>query len=213
MKRKFDKGGSVMDKPSRDMRDPAYRKELEKKQALQESPLSPEDLVIGPAKRVYEVGRLAYGAQKASKAVPEIGSNVSRMVSSSKDDLAKRLGLGAERDTAKAAKELKDFKAASTEAQAENIQKLGDIRFKGKLERQQRSRQRQAASGREELGLAGKYQIAPLSYGTIGNAAMEAEDKASGALQRVKEGMKKGGKVKSASARADGIAIRGKTRA
>jgi hypothetical protein len=32
-------------------------------------------------------------------------------------------------------------------------------------------------------------------------------------MQRETRGMKKGGKVKSASARADGIAIRGKTRA
>lgn len=33
--RKFREGGSVMDAPSRDMRDPAYRKQLEKEQALE----------------------------------------------------------------------------------------------------------------------------------------------------------------------------------
>ena len=44
---KFDGGGSVMDRPSRDMRDPAYRRELERKQALETS--APEFAVVGPA--------------------------------------------------------------------------------------------------------------------------------------------------------------------
>jgi len=198
-----------MDKPSQDMRNPAYRKELEKKQALQEPPLSPEDLVIGPAKKVYEVGKLAYAARKGLKEAPEIGANVSRMVGSSRDDLTKRLGLGAKKDSTKLAEEVKELKKARTEALAENIQKTGEARFKGKLEKQQRTRRQQSASGREELTNAARYQIAPMSYGTVGNLAMEAEDRASGALQRKKAG----GKVKSASARADGIAIRGKTRA
>ena len=201
-----------MDKPDQDMRNPAYRKSLEQKQALEESPLSPEDLVVGPAKRVYEAGKLLYGARRAVKSAPDIGTNVSRMVGSSKDDLAKKLGLGAKETPELAEKRRKEFKAARTERLAEQIEKEGEARFKGKLEQQARTRQQQKAAGREGLEVAGKYNIVPMSYGTLGNIAMEAEDKASGAVQRAMERKKAGGVIKSASKRADGIAQRGKTK-
>jgi len=201
-----------MDKPNQDMRDPAYRKSLERKQALEESPLSPEDLVVGPVKRVYEAGKLLYGARRAVKSAPDIGTSVSRMVGSSKDDLAKKLGLGAKETPELAEKRRKEFKAARTEHLADQVEKEGEARFKGKLERQARTRQQQKAAGREGLEAAGKYNIVPMSYGTLGNIAMEAEDKASGALQRAREGKKAGGVIKSASKRGDGIAQRGKTK-
>jgi hypothetical protein len=46
-RRKFRKGGSVMDTPSRDMRNPAYRKQLEKEQALETSTEDIEFLLGG----------------------------------------------------------------------------------------------------------------------------------------------------------------------
>lgn len=50
--RKFREGGSVMDSPSYDMRDPAYRKQLEKKQALETSTEDLELLLgVGAAKK------------------------------------------------------------------------------------------------------------------------------------------------------------------
>lgn len=55
MKRKakrYDEGGSVMDMPVQDMRDPAYRKSLERSQALETSPVGPEDLVGIPLRAV-----------------------------------------------------------------------------------------------------------------------------------------------------------------
>ena len=74
-------------------------------------------------------------------------------------------------------------------------------------------------SGKGGMGKAmrqGFGGIAPMMIARSGYKDEEEERRAqeqAAAEQAAAQGMKKGGKVKSASARADGIAIRGKTRA
>lgn len=208
-----------MDKPDQDMRNPAYRKSLERKQALEEPPLSPEDLVVGPVKRMYDAGRLLYRARGAIKSAPEIGTNVSHMVRSSKDDLAKKLGLGAKETPELAEKRRKEFKAARTEHLADQVEKEGMDAFRKKYEKTLRDayrdkmrRQETQALGAETIKDSIKNTVIQRSAGTLGGAAMEAEDKASGAVQRAMERKKAGGVIKSASKRGDGIAQRGKTK-
>jgi hypothetical protein len=74
-------------------------------------------------------------------------------------------------------------------------------------------------SGKGGMGKAmrqGFGGLAPMMIARSGYKDEEEERRAqeqAAAEQAAAQGMKKGGKVKSASARADGIAIRGKTRA
>ena len=74
-------------------------------------------------------------------------------------------------------------------------------------------------SGKGGMGKAmrqGFGGIAPMMIARSGYKDEEEERRAqeqAAAEQAAAQGMKKGGKVKSASARADGCAIRGKTRA
>ena len=74
-------------------------------------------------------------------------------------------------------------------------------------------------SGKGGMGKAmrqGFGGIAPMMIARSGYDKAEEERQAqeqAAAEQAAAQGMKKGGKVKSASARADGCAIRGKTRA
>jgi hypothetical protein len=59
-RKKFDGGGSVMDEPTKDMRDPAYRKQLEHEQALEASPIGVEDLIgLGLGKRALSAAEMA----------------------------------------------------------------------------------------------------------------------------------------------------------
>jgi hypothetical protein len=57
-------------------------------------------------------------------------------------------------------------------------------------------------------------KVLPTSLGgTLDESTLNDEQKKLLAQQKMQKGMKKGGKVKSASARADGCCVRGKTRA
>jgi hypothetical protein len=227
---------SVMDMPKKDMRDPQYRKELEQKQALKEPDLSPEDIVIGPAKKAGAAIKAFSNARKAGRATPEIGSNVSRMVDNSPKFDPKYEGFGSTEEwmrygermsPANLAKEKAAFekkmarhKKLETQYAANDVEREGNASFRNRVAQQQQKemqeemqKRKQAASGRGRLKRFSRDQIAPSNYGAAGNLAMEAEDQASGLLNKPETGYKKGGKVRSASARADGIAIRGKTRA
>jgi hypothetical protein len=72
-------GGSVMDKPQQDMRDPAYRRQLEREQALETS--APEFMLIGPAKAAglaaKTMGRAATPAKSVTDNI-QIGQYVKR---------------------------------------------------------------------------------------------------------------------------------------
>lgn len=192
---------SVMDIPKKDMRDPAYRKELERKQALKEPDISPEDIVIGPAKKAVAAFKAYSNAKKVGRVAPEIGSNVSRMVKDENPWDAIR-------------------KKADVDRASDIVEREGKESFKDRVRQQQQEeiqkevqKQKQAASGRGGLKRESRTEIAPRNYGAASNLAMEAEDQANGLFNKPDTEYKKGGKVRSASARADGIAIRGKTRA
>jgi hypothetical protein len=158
-RKKFDDGGSVMDKPSRDMRDPRYRKQLEREQGLETS--APEFMLAGPA-----------GAARA--ALKKIGSR-----SAKSPDLRKNI----------------------TFEIGENV---------GKPRQPIPKELRDALREIEE---AGELSSKIMRGGTKSIAASALDINALDARRREPpEGYKKGGAVKSASSRADGIAQRGKTR-
>ena len=218
---------SVMDMPKKDMRDPQYRKEMEQKQAIKEPDISPEDIVIGPAKKAAAAVKAFSYARKAGRATPEIGSNVSRMVDKSPKyegfgSTEEWLRHGEMRSPANLAKEKAAFekqraevRKSITDYDAGEVEREGIDSFRGRVKQQQQEKmqkQKQAASGRGRLKRFSRDEIAPSNYGAASNLAMEAEDQASGLLNKPETGYKKGGKISSASTRADGCAQRGKTK-
>jgi hypothetical protein len=144
---------SVMDEPSKDMRDPAYRKQLEREQALKTS--APEFAFVGPAGT----------AQSSLKSAKDILTRIP-----DPKELAYRAinyGLG-------------------------------------------------SGMGRVNDEIAKSMLRSGVSGGGVDHKEIRKREKAKresdSEMQRETRGMKKGGAVRSASARADGIAQRGKTR-
>jgi hypothetical protein len=218
---------SVMDMPKKDMRDPQYRKEMEQKQAIKEPDISPEDIVIGPAKKAAAAVKAFSNARKVGRATPEIGSNVSRMV----DKSPKYEGFGGTeewmrhgemmspanlaKEKAAFKKQMEESKKIRTDYDAGAVEKEGVDSFKARVKQQQQEKmqkQKQTASGRGRLKRFSRDEIAPSNYGAASNLAMEAEDQASGLVNKPETAYKKGGKISSASTRADGCAQRGKTK-
>lgn len=148
-----------MDKPNKDMRDPAYRKQLEREQALETS--TPELMLAGSAMGARPViKKLMARSKQPSKSLTKnitIGQDVEK---------ANKYGLP---------KELKDI-ANETELTERGLK--GFIKSMGRL--------------------------------ALDIPALDALRRSS--FNNSQEGYKKGGKVLSASKRADGIAQRGKTR-
>lgn len=193
-RKKFDDGGSVMDKPSQDMRDPAYRRQLERQQALEASPVGPEDLIgLGLGKRALSAAEMATRPYVRNKVGVAEGLRLKnspvRMPSSDKDIThAYRNMSQAEYEAAK--------KSGYFQRNPEPKYGVGDEKWWS-------GGDKAGKFGREWKGGEGSVTVrAPKSK--------VPEDKA----VRFKdvELMKRGGKVKSASSRADGIAQRGKTR-
>ena len=96
--RKFRQGGSVMDTPSRDMRNPSYRKQLEKEQALETSTADLELLLgVGAAKK--GIGFLAKNLKNFSQSAPsrsitkniEIGSKTPEAIYKKEYDRLRRM--------------------------------------------------------------------------------------------------------------------------
>jgi len=185
-RKKFDDGGSVMDKPSKDMRDPAYRKQLEREQALEASPVGPEDLIgLGLGKRLK--GALS-AAEMALR--PKV---TNQLVA----DKLKGAGKGTWA-----------VRNVHNPAELEDIRKTGYMLPSPK----------EVASGKNrkwftltddprQTHLRVKAEKVP-SDRAVRRKDIEKYDPDTGEYVP----LKKGGKVKSASARADGIAKRGKTR-
>ena len=157
-RKKFDDGGSVMDKPNQDMRDPAYRKKLEREQALESS--APEFAFLGPAGKT----------QASLKSVKDILTKIP-----DPKELAYRTinyGLGS------------------------GVGRITDEVVKNQL----------------RAGLALKDQEVFLKEKREKAKQEKTKRESDSEMKRETRGMKKGGKVSSASKRADGIAQRGKTR-
>ena len=189
-RKKFDDGGSVMDKPNRDMRDPAYRRQLEREQALEASPVGPEDLIgLG-------LGRVLSAAQMALR--PAVKNKV---ITKGERFLGDRMP-SSEKDITHAYRNM-------SQAEYEAAQKSG---YFG------RNPTPKYGKGDEKWWSGGDLE------GRFGRQWKGGDDVVTVRAPRSKvpegravrfkdvEKMKRGGAVKSASARADGIAQRGKTR-
>jgi hypothetical protein len=142
-----------MDEPSKDMRDPAYRKQLEREQALKTS--APEFAFVGPAGT----------AQSSLKSAKDILTRIP-----DPKELAYRTinyGLGS------------------------GVGRISDEVVKNQL--------------RAGLSLKDQEEVRK-------EKREKAKRESVSEMKRETRGMKKGGAVRSASSRADGIAQRGKTR-
>ena len=190
---------SVMDIPENDMRNPRYRKELEEKQALETS--SPELALVGPAK----------GASAAAKAASVEGRGAVRGFSEYLSpaprpnripEIGEKLPGNIHKQNLKDLKKYEDsftpeqLKKQAREYTKKDIQAYKEANIPDEATRKARKVQRikddvatQAMSG-TAFGLS-----------DVVNSAKRNEE------------YKKGGKVRSASARADGCCVRGKTRA
>lgn len=158
-RKKFDNGGSVMDKPSRDMRDPAYRRQLEREQALKTS--TPELMLAGSAMGATPV--------------------IKKLLSKSKkptESLTKNITIGQDVEKANKYGLPKELKDMASEAELLKKGLRGAVKGMGRL--------------------------------ALDIPALESLRRSS--FFNSQEGYKKGGTVKSASSRADGIAQRGKTK-
>lgn len=144
-----------MDKPNKDMRDPAYRKQLEREQALETS--TPEFAFVGPAGK----------AQSSLKSAKDILTRIPDPKELAYRAINYGLGSGMGRITDEIAKKALQGMTAAGDPDYQEIRK------------QKREK-----------------------------AKRESDSE----MRRETRGMKKGGVVKSASSRADGIAQRGKTR-
>jgi len=201
--KRFDNGGSVMDRVSPDMSNPAYRKQLEQEQALETS--SPESVFLGGAPRALK------GAGALIKSGGVKGSSKSLT-----DNLV--IGSGARQ---------KDRINKAIEEHV--LSKLPEHQREHAIKRMQNSvldarkeANKQAAKG-QFLDKVLDAEVRTMRTFTAENAPKIAsrvndvlEDRELRRQERESRGgMKKGGtvKVKSASARADGCCIRGKTRA
>jgi hypothetical protein len=183
-----------MDKPSQDMRDPAYRRQLERQQALEASPVGPEDLIgLGLGKRALSAAEMATRPYVRNKVGVSEGLRLKnfpvRMPSSDKDIThAYRNMSQAEYEAAK--------KSGYFQRNPEPKYGAGDEKW---------------WSGGDKTGKFGREWKGGEGSVTVRSPKSKVpEDKA----VRFKdvELMKRGGKVKSASSRADGIAQRGKTK-
>lgn len=187
-KKKFDEGGSVMDKPVPDMRDPAYRKHLEKAQALETS--IPEFDLMGAGALLRKAASRAVTkdaiAERTGKSLKDIPNTTS-----SRDEFLLERMRARDKAYEKSIGD-RDRKAAIQQARkyAENIAGntiVGTQLAEGRNEfvRNQLKKEREQEE-KSEAAKRGKYGVV--------------------------EDYKKGGKVSAASKRGDGCAQRGKTK-
>lgn len=205
--KRYDDGGSVMDTPSQDMRDPAYRKSLEKSQALEPSPVGPEDVIGLPVRAAAGAAKFARAAKAAKQNVrtfdvPEIGSEL------------------------KAQKDLAESMIRARSRYPEEGERNVERWRKYQQSQEQVRREKNLKAQREATRAAGKTRMLKemdenLQTGAINlgvSRAVEAikNRKPTSEISNTPDwdsgGMKKGGKVSSASTRGDGIAQRGKTK-
>lgn len=180
-----------MNMPNQDMRDPAYRRQLEREQALEASPVGPEDLIgIGLGKRALSVAEMSLRPAVKNK-----------VITKGQKFLGDRLP-NSEKDITHAYRNM-------SQAEYEAAQKSG---YFG------RNPNPKYGAGDEKWWSGGDLE------GRFGRQWKGGEDVVTVRIPKNKvpegravrfkdvEKMKRGGAVRSASSRADGIAQRGKTR-
>ena len=183
-----------MDKPSKDMRDPAYRRQLEREQALEASPIGPEDLIgLGLGKRALSAAEMATRPYVRNKVGVAEGLRLKnspvRMPSSDKDITHAYRNM--------------------SQAEYEAAQKSGY--FGRNPNPKYGAGDEKWWSGGDKTGKFGREWKGGEDAVTVRVPKSKLPE---GKAVRFKdvEKMKRGGKVSSASKRADGCAQRGKTR-
>lgn len=196
--KRFDDGGSVMDKVSPDMADPAYRKQLEREQALEASPVGPEDLIgLGLGKRALNT---ISAAEMAAR--PYVKNRVV---------LTEGLRLpGDAVRMPKSSKEITHAYRTMSQAEYEAAKKAGYFERNPSPKYPPADAKWWSAGDKE--GKFGRHWERGSDAVVVRVPAKKVPTDKAVRFKDV-EKMKKGGKVKSASARADGCCIRGKTRA
>ena len=183
-RKKFNDGGSVMDKRDRDMSDPAYRKQLEREQALETS--APEAMLVGPGKVTSGLTRFLRPGARPPGVTPEIGSKLPEAILRKHTDYYRSLAGGklSKDSVSSLAKQATDAEVRQAKNQAKILR--GTVK------------ERRARKVAEITDDVAKSVVRPVGVEYLTN--------------RKEEKMKKGGAVKSAASRGDGIAQRGKTR-
>jgi hypothetical protein len=180
-----------MDMPSRDMRDPAYRRQLEREQALEASPVGPEDLIgLGLGKRALSAAEMSLRPTVRNKVVTKGEKFLGDRMPASERDIthAYRNMSQAEFDAAQKSGYFGRNPNPKYGAGDEKWWSGGDL---------------EGRFGRQWKGGEGVVTVRVPKSKVPESKAVRFKDV---------EKMKKGGAVRSASARADGIAKRGKTR-
>lgn len=212
-RKKFDEGGSVMDKPIADMRDPRYRRQLEREQAIE--PVYPElDLIgVGSAAR-NAIGRGILRSRRKNFDTPQIGSGIRKEIE--REDFIKDRVRARSKTPEEGDREVALYEAAV------GREKQAKMEANRPAEREARRKK-----GVEDFaksvgrGAAGSIMSLGLGEGPYLKQRREAEqeremDEGRAKVQRQREvaegAYKKGGKVSAASKRGDGIAQRGKTK-
>ena len=174
-----------MDTLDQDMRSAAYRKRLEREQGLETS--APELMLVGPGGAARGFTRFLSPASKPTGPMPEIGSKLPEAVLKKHTDYYSKLAGG------KLPKEsVESLAKQATDAELRQAKHQASV-LRGTPEQR---RARKITSAVEDVA---KEVAKPVGVEYL--------------TQRKKENMKSGGRVKSASVRADGCCIRGKTRA
>ena len=184
-----------MDKPDQDMRDPAYRRQLEREQALEASPVGPEDLIgAGLGKRALSAAEMATRPYVKNRVVLTEGLRVPgdavRMPKSPSSEIthAYRTMSQAEYEAAK--------KSGYFERNPNPKYPPADAKW---------------WSAGDEAGKFGRHWDRGPDAVVVRAPVKKVPERKAVRFKDV-EKMKRGGAVKSASSRADGIAQRGKTR-
>jgi hypothetical protein len=187
--RKFREGGSVMDSPSYDMRDPAYRKQLEKKQALETSTEDLELLLgVGAAKK--GAGLLLKDLKNFTQRAPsrsitrniEIGSKTPEVIYKKEYDRLRRMADDALAQGRKVPeKELKEKAEYWTQYE---LKKLKDNKLPSRKDLVKQEVKDRALKTAENAFYAASLEMAPKALKSLQNR----EEKPAA--------MKKGGAVK-----------------
>jgi hypothetical protein len=205
---------SVMDKPQTDMRDAQYRKELEQKQALQEPPISPEDVLLPAASKISGMAkRLKAGEQMAVRQKPDIShiddkwkaqEHAANLEKREKEYYNKKYDdkyspfTEARKKYERAEAESDHFNPngpykKSTDTLAERVQKEGTKHFQKRLIDQKEKEMMGAANkkarendAKKKIISSMKESIIPSSAGHLGGLAMEIEDQLQGRLDSLR---------------------------
>lgn len=193
--RKFREGGSVMDTPSQDMRDPAYRKQLEKEQALETSTADLELLLgVGAAKK--GIGFLAKDLKNFTQSAPsrsitkniEIGSKTPEAIYKKEYDRLRRMADDALAEGRKIPeKEVKEKAEAWTRYE---LKKIKGNKLPPRDDLIKREAQGKALKAAERALFTGSLELAPKALKKLTESEEPSSMKKGGLVKKPKKAVK-----------------------